>query len=232
MLSLSLLQVRTLLPWVMTRTLNRARHECHELVIQLPTIIKVRLLGTRRQSGTVTVPGTVPDLAGDGDAPPSPSPTASVFQVVRNPSRGLGDSPPSPSPISRGRVRRSGSPVPDSHRGVRALVGGRAAGRAWGIESHREQLSYLGPSQCQWATASGTGTAQATEPRVTVTSTMAGARVDRSDSGRAARGPAACLRLTRRGWPLSQLSFSVNPGQLQVQVELEGDCPAGAPVDG
>ena len=36
------------------------------------TIIKVRLLGTRRQSGTV--PGTVPDLAGDGDAPPSPSP--------------------------------------------------------------------------------------------------------------------------------------------------------------
>ena len=36
------------------------------------TIIKVRLLGTRRQSGTV--PGTVPDLSGDGDAPPSPSP--------------------------------------------------------------------------------------------------------------------------------------------------------------
>ena len=75
MLSLSLLQVRTLLPRVSRRvmTSNRARHEpeCHEL-IQLPTIIKVRLLGTRRQSGTV--PGTVPDLAGDGDAPPSPIP--------------------------------------------------------------------------------------------------------------------------------------------------------------
>jgi hypothetical protein len=38
--------------------------------------------------------GTVPDLAGDGD------------------------SPPSPSPIWR---RRGRSPVPDSHRGVRAL---------------------------------------------------------------------------------------------------------------
>ena len=49
-------------------TSNRARHE----LIQLPTIIKVRLLGTRRHSGTVPVP--VPDLAGDGDAPPSPSP--------------------------------------------------------------------------------------------------------------------------------------------------------------
>jgi hypothetical protein len=64
-LSLSLLQVRTLPSLVMTS--NRARHE----LIQLPTIIKVRLLGTRRQSGTV--PGTVPDLAGDGDAPPSES---------------------------------------------------------------------------------------------------------------------------------------------------------------
>ncbi len=42
-------------------TSNRARHG----LIQLPTIFKVRpLLGTRRQSGTV--PGTVPDLAGDG----------------------------------------------------------------------------------------------------------------------------------------------------------------------
>ncbi len=70
MLSLSLLQVqvRTLLPRGRVMTSNRARHE----LIQLPTIVQVRLLGTRRQSGTV--PGTVPDLAGDGDAPPSPSP--------------------------------------------------------------------------------------------------------------------------------------------------------------
>ena len=43
----------TLLPRVMTS--NRAGRE----LIQLPTIIRVRLLGTRRQSGTV--PGTVPD---------------------------------------------------------------------------------------------------------------------------------------------------------------------------
>jgi hypothetical protein len=41
-------------------------------LIQLPTIsVKVRLLGARLQSGTV--PGTVPDLSGDGDAPPFPS---------------------------------------------------------------------------------------------------------------------------------------------------------------
>ena len=47
-LSLSLLQVRTLPSRVMTS--NRARHE----LIQLPTIIKVRpLLGTRRQSGNL-----------------------------------------------------------------------------------------------------------------------------------------------------------------------------------
>jgi hypothetical protein len=107
-LSLSLLQVRTLPSRVMTS--NRARHAFLESIIyrlrntlngnrpswsfdpgpararhaseliQLPTIIKVRLLGTRRQSGTV--PGTVPDLAGDGDAPPSPSQDGLRF--VRN----------------------------------------------------------------------------------------------------------------------------------------------------
>jgi hypothetical protein len=79
---------------IMMMTSNRARHE----LIQLPTIsVKVRLLGTRQQSGTV--PGTVPraDLPGDGDAPPNT---------------------PSPSPICLGRGR---FPVPDSHRGVRAL---------------------------------------------------------------------------------------------------------------
>ena len=65
---LSLSPLRTLLPRVMTS--NRARPDSE--LIQLPTNIKVRLLGTRRQSGTVPVP--VPDLAGDGDAPPSPSP--------------------------------------------------------------------------------------------------------------------------------------------------------------
>jgi hypothetical protein len=76
----------------------------HEL-IQLPTIIKVRLLGTRpgRQSGTV--PGTVPDLAGDGDAPPGPGVPVPVPDLS-----GIGDSPPSPCPIWRGRGR---SPVPD-----------------------------------------------------------------------------------------------------------------------
>ncbi len=80
-------------------TSNRARHELIQLLV--PTIINVRLLGTRRQSGTVPL-GTVPraDLAGDGP--------------------GGRDAPPSPSPIWRGRGR---SPVPDSHRGVRALPG-------------------------------------------------------------------------------------------------------------
>jgi hypothetical protein len=83
-LSLSLLQVRTLPSSCRVMTSNRARHD--EL-IQLPTIIKVRLLrvGTRRQSGTV--PGTVPDLAGDGDArDPVPRP-----RFVRN--RGLSPVP-------------------------------------------------------------------------------------------------------------------------------------------
>jgi hypothetical protein len=55
-------------------TSNQARHA----PIQLPTIIEVRLFGTRRHSGTV--PGTVPGFSGDGDAPD-------------------GDAPPSPSPI-------------------------------------------------------------------------------------------------------------------------------------
>ncbi len=75
----------------------------------LLTIIKVRLLrvGTRRQSGAV--PGTVPDLAGDGDG-----------GFVRN--RGLSPIPVpdlagTGTPIWRGRGR---SPIPDSHRGVRA----------------------------------------------------------------------------------------------------------------
>ena len=52
------------MPRVMTS--NRARHE----LIQLPTnSVKVRLLGTRRQSGTV--PGTVPDLSGPGRGRPA-----------------------------------------------------------------------------------------------------------------------------------------------------------------
>ena len=85
---LSLSPLRTLLPRVMTS--NRAMHE----PIQLPTIIKVRLLGTRRQSGSVPVP--VPDLAGDGDAPPSPSP------ICRGPG---GDAPPSPTPIGGSALR-------------------------------------------------------------------------------------------------------------------------------
>ncbi len=90
--SLSLLQVRTLLPRLMTS--NRARHE----LIQLPSTIsvKVRLpvLGTRRQSGTV--PGTVPDssdLSGDGDAPPSPSPICPESGTL-----------PGPRPRGPGRV--------------------------------------------------------------------------------------------------------------------------------
>ena len=93
-LSLSLLHVRTLPCRMMTS--NRARHE----LIQLPTIIKVRLLGTRRQSGTV--PGTVPDLAGDGDAPPSPSPICPESGTLPRPRprfAGDGDAPPSPIPI-------------------------------------------------------------------------------------------------------------------------------------
>ena len=91
---LSLSPLRTLLPRVMTS--NRARHE----LIQLPTIIKVRLLGTRRQSGTVPVP--VPDLAGDGDAPPSPSPICPESGTLPRPRprfAGDGDAPPSPIPI-------------------------------------------------------------------------------------------------------------------------------------
>jgi hypothetical protein len=105
MLPLSLLQVRTLLPWVMTS--NQARHECHEL-IQLPTIIKVRLLGTRRQSGTV--PGTVPIWPGTGTLPTLPRPRP---RFVRN--RGLS---PVPVPDLAGTGTQPGrSPVPDSHRG-------------------------------------------------------------------------------------------------------------------
>ena len=91
---LSLSPLRTLLPRVMTS--NRARHE----LIQLPTVIKVRLLGTRRQSGTVPVP--VPDLAGDGDAPPSPSPICPESGTLPRPRprfAGDGDAPPSPIPI-------------------------------------------------------------------------------------------------------------------------------------
>ena len=64
------------------------------------TIIKVRLLGTRRQSGTV--PGTVPDLSGDGDAPPSPSPICPESGTLPRPRprfAGDGDAPPSPIPI-------------------------------------------------------------------------------------------------------------------------------------
>jgi hypothetical protein len=85
--------------WVMTS--NRAGHELREL-IQLPTIIKVRLLGTRRQSGTG--PGTVPDLAGDGDAPPSPSPIRPESGTLPRPRPRFGgdgdrDAPPSPIPI-------------------------------------------------------------------------------------------------------------------------------------
>jgi hypothetical protein len=85
-------------------------------------LLKVRLLGTRRQSGTV--PGTVPAGFGRGRgrsvAPPSPSPICPESP---------GDSPPSPSPIWRGRDSER-SPVPDSHRGVRALVERAAAAAA------------------------------------------------------------------------------------------------------
>jgi hypothetical protein len=99
---LSLLQVRTRThpSRVMTSRSNRARHE----LIQLPTIIKVRPLplGTRRQSETV--PGTVPDLPGDGDAPPSPSPIRPESGTLPRPlprfgGDGARDAPPSPIPI-------------------------------------------------------------------------------------------------------------------------------------
>ena len=64
------------------------------------TIIKVRLLGTPRQSGTV--PGTVPDLSGDGDAPPSPSPICPESGTLPRPRPdfklpGTGTSPRFPS---------------------------------------------------------------------------------------------------------------------------------------
>ena len=103
---LSLSPLRTLLPRVMTS--NRARHDSE--LIQLPTIIKVRLLGTRRQSGTVPVP--VPDLAGDGDAPPSPSPICPESGTL-----------PRPRPrFGRGRGR-SPVPVPDLLKsGTQAVV--------------------------------------------------------------------------------------------------------------
>jgi hypothetical protein len=67
------------------------------------TSIKARLLGTRRQSGTV--PGTVPDLPesagpgdGDSDAPPSPSPIcpeSGTLPRARPRFAGDGDAPPS-----------------------------------------------------------------------------------------------------------------------------------------
>jgi hypothetical protein len=125
-------------------TSNRARHE----LIQLPTIIKVRLLlGTRRQSGTV--PGTVPDLAGDGDTPPSPSPICPESGTLPRPRPRFGgdsdgDAPPSPIPIGGSAPWGSvtvpapgqigdGRPVPvpgqigdgdgDGDRGVRTLFG-------------------------------------------------------------------------------------------------------------
>ena len=53
---------------------------------------------------------------------PSPSPIWPGTGTLPRPSprfAGDGDAPPSPSPICRGRGR---SPVPDSHRGVRALA--------------------------------------------------------------------------------------------------------------
>ncbi len=102
------------MPPVMTS--NRARHDSSEL-IQLPTMsVKVRLLGTRLQSGTVT-PGDGPRLPGDGDAPPSESAfhfQSSGVPVPDSDLSRIGDAPPFPSPICRGRGR---SPVPDSHRG-------------------------------------------------------------------------------------------------------------------
>ena len=60
------------------------------------------------------------------DAPLGPSPDVPDLSGL-----GIGDSPPSPSPICRGRGR---SPVPDSHRGVRAL--GPGAGVVLGSGSH------------------------------------------------------------------------------------------------
>jgi hypothetical protein len=123
-LSLSLLQVRTLPSRVMTSESNRARHER----IQLPTIIKVRprrLLGTWTPTigdrpgpglppgrGTVrgrspiwpgTARGTLPrPRPGDGDAPPSPSPICPESGTLPRPRPrfgGDGDAPPSPIPI-------------------------------------------------------------------------------------------------------------------------------------
>jgi hypothetical protein len=81
--------------------------------VQLPTIIKVRLLGTRLpsiESGTVTVPGTVPDLPGD-------APT--IHRV------GDRDRPGDGPRFARGRGRDAAcpelqdggaSPIPDKHR--------------------------------------------------------------------------------------------------------------------
>ncbi len=113
----SLLQI-TGMPPVMTSTRNRARHE----LIQLPTIsVKVRLLGTRLQSGTV--PGDGPRLPGGGDAPPSESafspqespspicPESGTLPRSRPRFVGDGDAPPSPIPIggpTGGLVRAPG----------------------------------------------------------------------------------------------------------------------------
>jgi hypothetical protein len=106
---LPLSPLRTLLPRVMTSNRAASGHE----LIQLPTIIKVRLLGTRRQSGIVPgdslsprsgrgrgrSPVPVPDLSGIGGAPPSP---ASPFAAD-------GDAPPSPIPIA-GSAPLGGAP--------------------------------------------------------------------------------------------------------------------------
>jgi hypothetical protein len=112
-LPVSLLQVRTLpgLPRVMTS--NRARHE----LIQLPTILKCgcHWQGSARAWHTPTIgdrPGTVPGLARDGDAPPSPSPICPESGTLPRPRPRFGEN---------GDGGESPRAVPDSH-GVCALV--------------------------------------------------------------------------------------------------------------
>jgi hypothetical protein len=109
------LRCRSCLRRVMTS--NRARHELIQLH-KLPTIgVKVRtvrrLLGTTAPAiGPGTVPGTVPDLPGDGDAPPSPSPICPESPGDAAPSPGPGPGPARPRFVGDGDAPGPPSPIP------------------------------------------------------------------------------------------------------------------------
>jgi hypothetical protein len=90
----------------------------------------VRLLGTRLQSGTV--PGTVrvPDLSGDGDAPPSPTPICPESGRLPRPRprlAGDGDAGASHQPGIRAQAAPWSRATPTEWQGRSARAGNRRA---------------------------------------------------------------------------------------------------------